>query len=71
MILVKNCKFSFCLFWDKMGLEVVLDDYIVTKLCKKNYVLQIVVIFTIFFTGIKPCFWAKIGSFVLVCFWTK
>ena len=34
MILVKNCKFSFCLFWDKMDLEVVLDDYVVTKLCK-------------------------------------
>ena len=34
MILVKNCKFSFCLFWDKMDLEVVLDDYVVTKLRK-------------------------------------
>ena len=33
MILVKNCKFSFCLFWDKMDLEVVLDD-VVAKLCK-------------------------------------
>ena len=49
MILVKNCKFSFCLFWDKMDLEVVLGDYVVTKYAKQNYVLQIVVIFTIFF----------------------
>ena len=34
MILVKNCKFSFCLFLDKMDLEVVFDDYVVTKLYK-------------------------------------
>ena len=31
MILVNNCKFSFRFFWDKMDLEVVLDDYVVTK----------------------------------------
>ena len=43
-----------------MGLEVVLDDHVATKLCKTNYVLQIVVIFTIFSPGLNHVFGQKL-----------
>ena len=37
MILVKNCKFPPRLFQEKMGLEVVFDDYIVRKQALLDY----------------------------------
>ena len=37
MILVKNSKFPLRLFQDKMGLEVVFDDYIVRKQARLDY----------------------------------
>ena len=45
-----------------MGLEVVLDDHVVTKLRKTNYVLQIVVIFTIFSPGLNHVFGQKLEA---------
>ena len=58
-----------------MGLEVVFDDCLernkpsymqTTKLCSlhSRHI-------DIFFNWLNPCFWAKIGNFVLVCFGTK
>ena len=37
MILAKNSKFPLRLFQDKMGLEVVFDDYIVRKQARLDY----------------------------------
>ena len=62
MILVKNCKFPFCLFWDKMGLEVVLDDYVVTKLCKTKLCTSNSSHIYNFFTRVKPCFGQKLEA---------
>ena len=41
MILVKNCKFPLRLFYEKMGLEVVFNDYIVRKQALLDYKLCI------------------------------
>ena len=37
MISVRNCKFPFRLFSEKMGLEVVFDDYIDRKQALLDY----------------------------------
>ena len=61
MILVKKFPLVF-FFWDKLGVDVMSDDYLVRKQVVLEYkfcILHSRHIY-IFFTGVKPCVCAKL-----------